>query len=200
MTGLAWWGGADALTFGLVVTVLAVMVWRLADGAGRVRAGRHRGHAGRRLRAVPGRLRGPAGQPGRRRPRVVVTLAAVVLSDTGGYVAGVLFGRHPMAPSVSPKKSWEGLAGSLVATAARRRACCCSCCSTCRCGGALLFGLRRLGRLGRRRPGRVDDQARPRREGHEQPAARPRRAHGPAGLDPVRRADRLPAAVVLARR
>jgi phosphatidate cytidylyltransferase len=40
-----------------------------------------------------------------------------VLSDTGGYVAGVFFGRHPMAPSVSPKKSWEGLAGSLLATA-----------------------------------------------------------------------------------
>ena len=34
MTGLAWWGQADALTFGLVVTVLAAMVWRLADGPG----------------------------------------------------------------------------------------------------------------------------------------------------------------------
>jgi phosphatidate cytidylyltransferase len=42
----------------------------------------------------------------------------VVLTDTGGYVAGVFFGRHPMAPSISPKKSWEGLAGSLLAAAA----------------------------------------------------------------------------------
>ena len=33
MTGLAWWGEGDALTFGLVVTVVAVMVWRLADGS-----------------------------------------------------------------------------------------------------------------------------------------------------------------------
>jgi phosphatidate cytidylyltransferase len=48
---------------------------------------------------------------------VLVTLAGVVLSDTGGYAAGVFFGRRPMAPTVSPKKSWEGLAGSLVATA-----------------------------------------------------------------------------------
>jgi phosphatidate cytidylyltransferase len=48
---------------------------------------------------------------------VIVTLAGVVLSDTGGYIAGVLFGKHPMAPSVSPKKSWEGLVGSLVCTA-----------------------------------------------------------------------------------
>ena len=38
----------------------------------------------------------------------------VVCSDTGGYMAGVLFGKHPMAPSISPKKSWEGLIGSMV--------------------------------------------------------------------------------------
>lgn len=47
--------------------------------------------------------------------RVVVFILAVVLSDTGGFAAGVRFGKHPMAPSVSPKKSWEGLAGSVVA-------------------------------------------------------------------------------------
>jgi phosphatidate cytidylyltransferase len=38
-----------------------------------------------------------------------------IASDIGGYVAGVLFGRHPMAPVISPKKSWEGFAGSAVA-------------------------------------------------------------------------------------
>jgi phosphatidate cytidylyltransferase len=47
--------------------------------------------------------------------RVLCFLIVVVCSDIGGYVAGVLFGKHPMAPSISPKKSWEGLAGSLVA-------------------------------------------------------------------------------------
>ncbi len=47
--------------------------------------------------------------------RVVVFILAVVLSDTGGFAAGVRFGKHPLAPSVSPKKSWEGLAGSVVA-------------------------------------------------------------------------------------
>ncbi|ROP43729.1 phosphatidate cytidylyltransferase [Pseudokineococcus lusitanus] len=45
--------------------------------------------------------------------RVLVFLAAVVASDVGGYAAGVVWGRHPLAPSVSPKKSWEGLAGSV---------------------------------------------------------------------------------------
>jgi len=43
---------------------------------------------------------------------ILVTIA----SDTGGYVAGVLFGKHPMAPVISPKKSWEGFGGSVVFT------------------------------------------------------------------------------------
>lgn len=45
---------------------------------------------------------------------VFCLLFAVVLSDVGGYTAGVLFGKHPMVPAISPKKSWEGLAGSLL--------------------------------------------------------------------------------------
>ncbi|ONI70393.1 phosphatidate cytidylyltransferase [Actinosynnema sp. ALI-1.44] len=47
--------------------------------------------------------------------RVLCFLIAVVASDTGGYAAGVLFGKHPMAPTISPKKSWEGFAGSMIA-------------------------------------------------------------------------------------
>ncbi|PRC42205.1 phosphatidate cytidylyltransferase [Mycobacterium sp. ITM-2017-0098] len=46
--------------------------------------------------------------------RVLCLMLGVVFSDIGGYTAGVLFGKHPMAPAISPKKSWEGLAGSLV--------------------------------------------------------------------------------------
>ncbi len=44
--------------------------------------------------------------------RILTFVLLAVVSDTGGYVAGVLYGRHPMSPSVSPKKSWEGFAGS----------------------------------------------------------------------------------------
>nr|WP_312877806.1 phosphatidate cytidylyltransferase [Lentzea indica] len=47
--------------------------------------------------------------------RAFAFLIGVVLSDVGGYAAGVFLGKHPMAPSISPKKSWEGFAGSLVA-------------------------------------------------------------------------------------
>ncbi|RKS77364.1 phosphatidate cytidylyltransferase [Motilibacter peucedani] len=50
--------------------------------------------------------------------RVVAFVLAVVASDVGGFVAGVLWGRHPMSPTISPRKSWEGFAGSLVVGAA----------------------------------------------------------------------------------
>lgn len=46
--------------------------------------------------------------------RVFTLVIVVVCSDVGGYAAGVLFGKHPMAPAISPKKSWEGLAGSAL--------------------------------------------------------------------------------------
>jgi len=46
--------------------------------------------------------------------RVFCLMLGVVASDVVGYTAGVLFGKHPMVPAISPKKSWEGLAGSLV--------------------------------------------------------------------------------------
>jgi phosphatidate cytidylyltransferase len=46
--------------------------------------------------------------------RIVAYILVVTMSDTGGLIAGRMFGRHPMAPTISPKKSWEGLVGSLV--------------------------------------------------------------------------------------
>lgn len=41
-------------------------------------------------------------------------LLVVVFVDTGAYVSGLLFGKHPMAPRISPKKTWEGFAGAVV--------------------------------------------------------------------------------------
>ena len=49
---------------------------------------------------------------------IIVFIGVTIASDTGGYVAGVLFGKHPMAPVISPKKSWEGFAGSMGFTVA----------------------------------------------------------------------------------
>ena len=49
---------------------------------------------------------------------IVTFIVVTTASDIGGYIAGVLFGRHPMAPVISPKKSWEGFAGSAIACVA----------------------------------------------------------------------------------
>lgn len=49
---------------------------------------------------------------------IATILLLAVANDTFGYIVGVLIGKHPMAPKISPKKSWEGFAGSLVGSAA----------------------------------------------------------------------------------
>lgn len=46
--------------------------------------------------------------------RIITFVLVTIASDTGGYAVGVLRGRTPMAPSLSPKKSWEGFAGSVA--------------------------------------------------------------------------------------
>lgn len=118
MVGLAWFGGPEALALGLLLTVLAVIVWRLSDGPAAFQ--RDITVATLITMYVPflGGFAALLAVPERDgHLRILVTLAAVVLSDTGGYVCGVFLGRHPMAPTVSPKKSWEGLAGSLLASA-----------------------------------------------------------------------------------
>src|SRR5918999_1383013 len=47
--------------------------------------------------------------------RIVTFIALTVSSDIGGFFAGTFLGRHTMAPSISPKKTWEGFAGSGLA-------------------------------------------------------------------------------------
>jgi phosphatidate cytidylyltransferase len=49
---------------------------------------------------------------------ILTFIAVTAASDIGGFCAGVLFGKHPMAPVISPKKSWEGFAGSTIACVA----------------------------------------------------------------------------------
>ncbi|CAB4840310.1 unannotated protein [freshwater metagenome] len=48
--------------------------------------------------------------------RVMTFVVLVGCNDTFGYIVGVLIGKHPLVPKISPKKSWEGLIGSLVFT------------------------------------------------------------------------------------
>ncbi|NCZ57111.1 MAG: phosphatidate cytidylyltransferase [Actinobacteria bacterium] len=48
--------------------------------------------------------------------RVMTFVVLVGCNDTFGYLVGVIFGKHPLVPKISPKKSWEGLVGSIIFT------------------------------------------------------------------------------------
>lgn len=114
----AWWWGHRAQIVGLALTALAVLFDRLRRGANGYLA-----DVGASIFLAVylggfGSFATLLVHPEDGFGRILVFLIAVVCSDTGGYAVGVLLGRHPMAPSISPKKSWEGFAGSVVAATA----------------------------------------------------------------------------------
>lgn len=107
--------GPEALMVAFLLTAGGVAVWRVLDGSGpaALRDAAAAVFAAAYLPFMAGFVMLMlAAADGHWRVLLFVLLA--VASDTGGYVAGVLLGRHPLAPSVSPKKSWEGLGGSLA--------------------------------------------------------------------------------------
>jgi phosphatidate cytidylyltransferase len=110
----AYAGGSEAMLVALTLTVLGTMLWRAPENAkGYVRDVTASTFAALYVPFLAGfavLLLRPDDGP----DRVVVFIVLVVLSDVGGYAAGVLFGKHPMAPTVSPKKSWEGFGGSAL--------------------------------------------------------------------------------------
>ncbi|WP_323961196.1 phosphatidate cytidylyltransferase [Arthrobacter sp. JZ12] len=109
----AYLGGPEALAFAVVVSVTALALWRSLDPAP---------DAARSIMAgtfvllwVPFLLsfamlllQEPAGSL-----KLATMLLLVVANDTFGYLVGATFGKHAMAPRISPKKSWEGFAGSV---------------------------------------------------------------------------------------
>ncbi|HEX2904444.1 MAG TPA: phosphatidate cytidylyltransferase [Jatrophihabitans sp.] len=114
MQAAAWFRGPDGLVGAFLLTALGLIIWRLADGVAGYR--RDVGAAAFVALYVPF-LAGFATLSvhfGDGAARIVIFILVVVCNDTGGYIAGVLLGKHPMAPTVSPKKSWEGMAGSLI--------------------------------------------------------------------------------------
>ncbi len=98
--------------------------------------------------------------------------------------AGISFGKHPMAPRISPKKTWEGFAGAARRRDGRGRArrhvhARHSWWIGSSCFGILILGTATAGDLGE-----SHDQARSRHQGHELVAARPRR-RARIGLDSI---------------
>ena len=107
--------GAEGLMLSTAAAVCVLILWRVSESMGLTA-----------LRDVAGGVFALAWVPflgcfllllmQRDQGAMLVLLAVLgpVGNDVGGYIAGVLFGRHQMAPGISPKKSWEGFAGSLV--------------------------------------------------------------------------------------
>lgn len=114
MLALAYWSGEQAALAAFAVTVVVLVAWRLhGSTAGYVRDFTAGIFALVYLPFlavfVPLMLARPDGSR-----RTLIFVALAVCSDVGGYFAGILFGKHPMAPGISPKKTWEGLAGSVL--------------------------------------------------------------------------------------
>ncbi len=107
------WGG-DALASAVVLTVLVMVVWRafgpVTDALGDAAGGALVALYVPMLVSFAMLMLDDADGP----RRIVVFILVTICSDIGGYTFGVLGGRHPMAPTVSPKKSWEGFAGSVI--------------------------------------------------------------------------------------
>jgi phosphatidate cytidylyltransferase len=114
MVVVAYLFGAPALVTATAVTALATMLWLLRRGvAGYVQNATasvftlvYIPFLGSFVALILGEDAGAKD--------VLVFVAVTAASDIGGYAAGVLFGKHPMAPVISPKKSWEGFAGSAI--------------------------------------------------------------------------------------
>ncbi|MCB5274328.1 Phosphatidate cytidylyltransferase [Arthrobacter sp. SO5] len=128
MPAAAYFGGTESLLFAMMLSSVAVLLWRSLEGA----AGSARGiFAGVfTLAWVPflisfallplhtAEVATPKGlwpdvvPPGAL--EVATLLLLVVSNDTFGYLVGASLGKHPMAPKISPKKTWEGFAGSIA--------------------------------------------------------------------------------------
>ena len=125
MVVVAYYYGAPALVTATAVTALVTMLWLLRRGIdGYVKNATASvftvvyvpflGSFVALLLAEGGRT--GAGLDDQGVAGVLTFILVTIASDTGGYAAGVLFGKHPMAPVISPKKSWEGFVGSVLAT------------------------------------------------------------------------------------
>lgn len=114
--GVAWWQGSKGLLLALPIAAIINLVWLMKKGPGEYAS---RASATLLTLIYLGFLPSfifllARDSDGFALISVLVILVGV--NDTFAYIAGVLLGRHKMAPLLSPKKSWEGFFGGLIAT------------------------------------------------------------------------------------
>ncbi|MEV5753616.1 phosphatidate cytidylyltransferase [Actinoallomurus sp. NPDC052308] len=112
MLACTYFWGTTALVATFALTVLAILLWRLPGGQeGYVRDATASVFAAAYVPFLAGfvvlMLAADDGPD-----RIIVFIAVTIASDIGGFFAGSFLGAHKMAPAISPKKTWEGFAGS----------------------------------------------------------------------------------------
>jgi phosphatidate cytidylyltransferase len=108
--------GPEPLIAAVALAILASLVWRMADGPAEgyvpdVTAAVFAAGYLILMGGIVALLMAPEDGD----HRTVIFISVTVASDIGGYFAGAFLGRHKLAPSISPKKTWEGVTGSVLA-------------------------------------------------------------------------------------
>jgi phosphatidate cytidylyltransferase len=181
---LAYFEGERALVACLALTIIAVLAWRLpGSAAGYLRdvtAGVFAlGYLPMPASFVALMLAAPDGSR-----RVLIFIILTACSDIGGYFAGIAVGRHLMVPRISPKKTWEGFAGSALACLAAGAITLPALLNASFWQGMLVGAVGALSPPDTRRSHRIDDQAGSGDQGHGDGPAGPWRCARPDRLTP----------------
>jgi phosphatidate cytidylyltransferase len=113
----AWFGGLPGLSISIVVSIIGLLLLKLVNGTSEFVKN---ATATTFALMYPGFISGfifLLARSGDGFAYISVLVIMVGLNDTFAYLTGVILGKHPMAPKISPKKTWEGFIGGLIFTA-----------------------------------------------------------------------------------
>jgi phosphatidate cytidylyltransferase len=119
MVTSAYWAAGNAVAAAFALTLLAILAWRMFGGTEGYVKDVTAGVFAVAYLPLLGSTVAAMLAPHDGGRRVLAFIILTICSDIGGYFAGITLGRsgaHKLAPVISPKKTWEGLAGSALAT------------------------------------------------------------------------------------
>jgi phosphatidate cytidylyltransferase len=116
MLTAAYWAAGGAVMAAFALTVLGILIYRMFGGTDGYVKDVTAGLFATAYLPLLGATVAAMLAPSDGGKRVLVFIILAICSDIGGYFAGITLtpftGGHKMAPVISPKKTWEGLAGS----------------------------------------------------------------------------------------
>ena len=118
MLTAAYWAAGGAVLAAFALTVLGILIYRMFGGTDRYVRDVTAGVFATAYLPLLGSCVAAMLAPPDGGKRVLIFIILTICSDIGGYFAGITLtpftGGHKMAPAISPKKTWEGLAGSAL--------------------------------------------------------------------------------------